>query len=63
MVLSSKLWNTWNEEIQAGYTFYANLNGPDAFKFGRYLGMGIRNAAKSKQAFDYSKRGKIDLFT
>lgn len=63
MVLSSELWNTWNEETQAAYTFYANLNGSDAVKFGQYLGMGIRNAAKSKQDFDYSKRGKIDLFT
>lgn len=62
MVLSSGLWNTWNEETQIAYTFYANLNGPDATLYGKCIRMGIRNAAKSKPKFDYSKRGKIDLF-
>lgn len=62
MVLSSGLWNSWNEEIQMAYTFYANLHGPDAFVYGKCIGMGIRNAAKKKTEFDYSKRGKIDLF-
>lgn len=62
MVLSSKLWNSWNEETQTAYTFYANLNGTDAVVYGKYIGMGLRNAAKSEPEFDYSKRGKIDLF-
>lgn len=62
MVLSPKLWNNWNEETQIAYTFYANLNGPNAVVYGKYIGMGLRNAAKSKPEFDYSKRGKIDLF-
>lgn len=63
MVLSSELWNNWNEETRMAYTFYANLNGPEAVVYGKCIGMGIRNAAKSKPEFDYSKRGKIDLFT
>ncbi len=62
MVLSSGMWNSWNEETQMAYTFYANLNGPNAVVYGKCIGMGIRNAAKSKPEFDYSKRGKIDLF-
>lgn len=62
MVLSSGLWNSWNEETQMSYTFYANLNGPNAAVYGKCIGMGLRNAAKSKSEFDYSKRGKIDLF-
>lgn len=62
MVLSSGLWNSWNEEIQMAYTFYANLHGPDAFVYGKCIGMGIRNAAKKKPEFDYSKRGEINLF-
>ena len=45
------------------YTFYANLTGRDAFVYGKCIGMGIRNAAKKRSEFDYSKRGKIDLFT
>ena len=63
MVLSSELWNNWNKETQMAYTFYANLNGPDAVVYGKCIGMGIRNAAKSNPEFDYSKRAKIDLFT
>ncbi|QHI73609.1 hypothetical protein [Aminipila terrae] len=62
MVLSSKLWDSWNEDTQMAYTFYSNLNGPKAFVFGKCIGMGLRNAAKMKPKFDYSKRGKIDLF-
>ncbi|WP_291581341.1 hypothetical protein [Clostridium sp. UBA6640] len=63
MVLSSGLWNSWNEETQTAYTFYSNLNGPNAVVYGKCIGMGIRNAAKSKPEFDYSKRGEIDLFS
>lgn len=62
MVLSSELWNHWNEETQTAYTVYANLKGSQAFIYGKCIGMGIRNAAKSKPEFDNSKRGKIDLF-
>lgn len=62
MVLSSGLWNSWNEETQMAYTFYANLNGPNAVVYGKCIGIGLRNAAKSKQEFDYSKRGRIDMF-
>ncbi len=47
MVLSSELWNNWNEETQMAYTFYANLNGPKAVVYGKCIGMGIRNAAKA----------------
>ncbi len=62
MVLSSELWDSWDEETQKAYTFYANLSGPDAVMQGKCIGMGIRNATNSKPEFDYSKRGKIDLF-
>ena len=62
MVLSPALWHSWNEEIQAAYTFYANLSGPNAVVYGKVIGMGLKNAAKNKTHFDYNKRGKIDLF-
>jgi hypothetical protein len=62
MVLSPDLWNSWDETIQMPYTFYANLNRPNAVVYNKYIGMAIRNAGKSKAGFDYSKRGKIDLF-
>lgn len=62
MVLSSDLWNSWNEEIKMAYTFYANLNGSDFSIYNRTIGMVIRNAARSKNEVDYSNRGKIDLF-
>ena len=62
MVLSSKLWDSWSEEVQMAYTFYANLTGRDALVYGKCIGMVIRKAAKKRAEFDYSKRGKIDLF-
>lgn len=62
MVLSPVLWNKWDDEIKTAFTFYANLNG-NAFKqYSMAIGMGLRNAANSKTPFDYSKRGKMDLF-
>lgn len=62
MVLSPALWRSWDDETKMAYTFYANLNGPNAAVYSKCIGMGIRNAAKSRSSYDYSKRGKIDLF-
>lgn len=62
VVLSPKLWSTWNEEIQMAYTYYANLNGRDAVVFRKIIGMGLRNATNKKQGFNYNKHRKIDLF-
>lgn len=63
MVLSAELWDSWGEDTQIAYTIYANSNGKDAVLLEKNVGMGLRNAAKNKLEFDYSKRGKIDLFT
>ena len=62
MVLSPVLWNKWDDEIKMAFTFYANLNGKIFKRYSIAIGMGLRNAANSKVPFDYSKRGKIDLF-
>lgn len=63
IVMSPDLWDSWDEEVKMAYTFYANLTGRDALIYGKCIGMGIRNAAKKESEFDYSKRGKIDLFS
>lgn len=62
MVLSPKLWNSWDEEIKTAYTFYANLNGHQALVYSKAIGMILRNASKRRSEIDYSKRSKIDLF-
>lgn len=62
IVLSPKLWDSWDEDIRMAFTFYANLKGKTLMKYSFTIGCGLRNAAKSKTPFDYSKRGKIDLF-
>ncbi|MGE6609349.1 hypothetical protein ACQKFG_02285 [Peribacillus sp. NPDC076916] len=61
MVLSPNLWNNWDEETRMAYTFYANRQGNDAIIYSKTIGMSLRNAAKNT-TFDYSNRGKIDLF-
>ena len=62
MVISPALWNKWDDEMKIAFTFYANLKGETFKRYSIAIGMGLRNAAKSKIPFDYSKRGKIDLF-
>lgn len=62
MVLSPDLWKRWNDEIKMAFTFYANLKGVTFTRYSFTIGIGLRNAANSKEPFDYSKRGKIDLF-
>jgi len=62
MVLSPALWNAWNSEIQMAYTYYANLNGPDAVKMGMTVGMGLSNMAKDKSGKSYDQQPKLNLF-
>lgn len=61
MVLSPNIWNNWDEETRIAYTFYANLQGNDVIVYSKTIGMVLRNAAKNSN-FDYSNRGKINLF-
>lgn len=62
MVLSPLLWNTWNEETQMAYTYYANLHGPDAMRMGMCIGFGLKNAARDKSGKAYEQAPKINLF-
>lgn len=60
MVLSPELWMAWDEKTQMAYTYYANLNGPDARTMSMGIGMGLRNAHRNRS--DYSGTPKINLF-
>lgn len=62
MVLSPTIWNKWDDERKMAFTFYANLSVQIFKRYSIAIGKGLRNAANSKVPFDYSKRGKIDLF-
>lgn len=62
MVLSPKLWESWDDNTRYAYTYYANLHGPDALKMERALAFGLRNAARSKKQDAYSTSPKINLF-
>lgn len=62
MVLSPKLWKTWDEETQMAYTFYANLHGPEAYTIGMGIGMGLKNAARDTTGKAYLSPPKINLF-
>lgn len=62
MVLSTKLWESWNEEVQMAYTYYANLKGKDAVVMEKGIGFGLKNAARSKSDEVYNISPKINLF-
>ena len=48
MVISPALWNKWDDEMKIAFTFYANLKGETFKRYSIAIGMGLRNAAKSK---------------
>lgn len=62
MVLSGRLWNSWSEEIQMAYTYYANLQGKDAMVMGKGIGFGLLNASRDKTGKAYENPPKINLF-
>lgn len=41
MVLSPELWKSWTDDVQTAYTYYVNLNGPDAKKMEMCLGFAV----------------------
>lgn len=62
MVLGNALWNSWSSDNQTAYTYYANLNGPDAMVMEKALSFALKNAARSKSADAYSGSMKLNLF-
>lgn len=62
MVLSTGLWESWDEMTKSAYTYYANLNGPDAVKMEMTIGMRLRNMARRKTSNAYNVQPKINLF-
>lgn len=62
MVLSPDLWKSWTEDIQGAYTYYANLNGPDAKRTEMCLGFALKNANRDKSGSAYNTLPKINLF-
>lgn len=62
MVLSGVLWNSWDEDVQKAYTYYANLQGIEAMKMNITLSFGLKNAARDKTGKSYCNSPKINLF-
>lgn len=62
MVLSTALWESWDEEVQMAYTYYANLKGKDFMVMGKGIGFGLKNAARHKSDDVYNALPKINLF-
>lgn len=63
VVLGSSLWTSWDESTQAGYIYYANLNGPDAVRTSCAVKMALVNASKDKSGDAYTRKPKLDLFS
>ncbi len=62
MVLSTELWESWDEEVKMAYTDYANLKGKDAVVMGKGIGFGLKNATRQKSDGVYNNSPKINLF-
>lgn len=62
MVLSGRLWDSWDEETQMAYTYYANLQGKDAIVMGKGISFGLLNASRDKTGQAYENPPKINLF-
>jgi hypothetical protein len=62
MVLSTELWESWDDEVQMAYTYYANLKGKDAVVIGKGIGFGLKNAFRQKSDDAYYNSPKINLF-
>jgi len=62
MVLGYKLWTGWDDEVRTAYTYYANLNGPEAKRMGIAVQMGLKNAARMNNEKVYQNKPKINLF-
>jgi len=62
MVLSTELWESWDDEVQMAYTYYANLKGKDAVVIGKGIGFGLKNAFRQKSEDAYYNSPKINLF-
>ena len=45
MVLSTKLWESWSEEVQTAYVYYVNMKEKDAVVDGKRNRFWIENAA------------------
>lgn len=63
MVLSGRLWKSWDEDTQMAYTYYANLHGKEAMAMGKRVGFGLLNASRDKTGMAYENAPKINLFT
>ncbi|WP_426349395.1 hypothetical protein ACPWSR_16900 [Alloiococcus sp. CFN-8] len=62
IVLSTELWESWDEDVQMAYTFYANLKGKDAVLMEKGIGFELKNAARRKSDDVYNISPKINLF-
>lgn len=63
MVLSPELWKSWTDDVQTAYTYYVNLNGPDAKKMEMCLGFALKNAYRDQTGASYDVIPKINLFS
>ncbi len=61
IVLSPNLWESWDEETQCAFIFYANLQGKDAMKMGMTVGMALKNAFNDKTGNSYKVLPRIGI--
>ena len=61
IVLIPNLWESWDEETQYAFIFYANLQGKDAMKMGMTVGFALKNAFNDKTGNSYKVLPRIGI--
>jgi hypothetical protein len=63
LILSPRLWDSWDEPTQGAMTFYANSKGRQLYFLKKMIAYKMRSIKKQKDELSNGKRGKLDLFT
>ena len=63
VVISPDLWESWNEEVQMAYTYFANINGNREIAYSNGLSFHMKNIKNKNIEITKKDQPKINLFS
>lgn len=63
VVISPDLWESWNEEVQMAYTYFANINDNREVAYSKALSFHMKNIKKRNIEITKKDQPKINLFS